>query len=252
MKIHSISGYIQAIYLIEDEAGLMLLDGASRADVDVITAFISQKLKRPLSDLKYVIVTHMHPDHAGAANALRDKLGCKIVSGDVSGHWYSGLSGRVLQMIDIALAHWVANRLQKSRKSLWYPAKLTPDVPVSDGDSVPDFPDWKILFTQGHTDRDISVWHEPSNRIYVADLIVKVKGRYVPPFPVFHPNRYRRSVQKVIDLQPSSIMLAHGGDVAFTQEDYDYLLSQAPKKPKTPLRAVKRRLLNFLPWVPAS
>ena len=75
MKIHSIPGYIQAIYLIEDEAGLMLLDGASRADVDVITAFISQTLKRPLSDLKYVIVTHMHPDHAGADSHRRYRAG---------------------------------------------------------------------------------------------------------------------------------------------------------------------------------
>ena len=34
MQLRAIAGYIENIYLVEDQAGLMLLDGCSRADVE--------------------------------------------------------------------------------------------------------------------------------------------------------------------------------------------------------------------------
>ncbi|GAL18846.1 Zn-dependent hydrolase [Vibrio maritimus] len=40
MKIHQISGYIQQIYLAEYPEKLLLLDGASRADVGTILRYI--------------------------------------------------------------------------------------------------------------------------------------------------------------------------------------------------------------------
>ncbi|GAL35099.1 Zn-dependent hydrolase [Vibrio maritimus] len=40
MKIHQISGYIQQIYLAEYPDKLLLLDGASRADVGTILRYI--------------------------------------------------------------------------------------------------------------------------------------------------------------------------------------------------------------------
>jgi len=67
MKLHQIQGYIQSIYLAEYPHKLLLLDGACRADVETISYFITGSLKRPLSHLKLVVSTHMHPDHAGAA-----------------------------------------------------------------------------------------------------------------------------------------------------------------------------------------
>lgn len=76
MHIHTIQGYIQTIYLAEYPDKLLLLDGASRADITYLCQFIEQQLARPLSDLKVVVVTHMHPDHAGAAHRLRALTGC--------------------------------------------------------------------------------------------------------------------------------------------------------------------------------
>ncbi|MGR5470684.1 MBL fold metallo-hydrolase, partial [Vibrio astriarenae] len=56
------------MYLAEYPDKLMLLDGASRADILHLKDFIEHQLNRRFSDLKLVIVTHMHPDHAGAAH----------------------------------------------------------------------------------------------------------------------------------------------------------------------------------------
>jgi len=126
MKIHHLTGYIQSIYLVEYPKGLLLLDGCCRADVSMIREFIEEKLQRPLSDLKTLVVTHMHPDHAGAAHKLRQLTGCVIVSADKPQQWYRGLNGLLMHWIDMALTVFVARKLKKPWKNVLYNRKLNP------------------------------------------------------------------------------------------------------------------------------
>jgi glyoxylase-like metal-dependent hydrolase (beta-lactamase superfamily II) len=79
--------------LIEYYDGLLLLDGCCRSDIIVLKEFITYNLARPLTDLKLVVVTHLHPDHAGAATKLRTLTGCKIASANMPTQWYRGVSG---------------------------------------------------------------------------------------------------------------------------------------------------------------
>ena len=246
MKIHLLKGHIQSIYLVEYPEQLMLLDGCCGADVGMLEQFITGDLNRPFSDLTLIIVTHMHPDHAGAAHKLRKITGCKIASANMSNQWYKGLSGRFRHLVDIALATWVASRMRKVRKNLWYSPYLKIDYALTDQDTVPGFNDWCVLTTQGHTDRDLSVLHRPSKRIYVADLLVKVKDRFIPPIPVHFPQQYRASILKVQALQPASIMLAHGGEVQLTERDFVHALTVAPRKPFTVWTPAKNTLKRLL------
>jgi len=246
MKLHHLQGYIQSVYLAEYADKLLLLDGCSRADIPMLKRFIRDELARPLSDLKLIVVTHMHPDHAGAAHKLKALTGGKIAASNVSGQWYSGVDGKIMHMTDILLAKWVARRLKKPSRTITYPRKLKADFHLGDGDSLPGFEDWRAIETQGHTDRDLSLHHLPSDKIYVADLMVKVKGHYIPPFPVFYPNRYRASLQKIIHLNPASIALAHGGVVHPTKAQYQHLVSLAPKIPMTHWRSFKALLKKMI------
>ena len=246
MKIHVLKGFIQNIFLVEYPDKCMLLDGCSKADFPCLEAFFSNQLKRPLSDLKLVIVTHMHPDHAGCAHYLRKKTGCQVVSCEKQKQWYDGIRGRLAHIIDIALALWVASKMQRPRKNIWYPPHLHPDVTLSDQQFVPGFDDWQVFETPGHTDRDLSVMHIPSRRIYVADLIVKVKNKLSPPFPVYLPELYKQSLLKLQDLQPNSVMMAHVGELTLTDEDYSQLLIDAPMQPETNKLAIIRMLKGKL------
>lgn len=63
------------MYLAEYPDKLMLLDGASRADIPHLKDFIEHQLNRSFTDLKMVVVTHMHPDHAGL------RTSCEILRG---------------------------------------------------------------------------------------------------------------------------------------------------------------------------
>ena len=246
MQIHHLDGYIQSIYLVEYEHGLLLLDGCCRADIETLQQFIENELGRCMGDLKLVVVTHMHPDHAGAAQYLRKRFGCKIASANKQHQWYRGVVGMIMHLTDIVLASWVASRLGKQRRNLWYPASLQPDYVVNDGDALPVFEQWQVIETPGHTDRDLSLLHVETKRIYVADLIVKVKKRFIPPFPVFHPNKYHNSIGRLMEIRPKSVMLAHGGEVQLLESDYQFLFDRAPEVPKTHWRATKGKFRQAL------
>tara|TARA_B110001454_G_C12674647_1_gene415316 strand:+ start:401 stop:1150 length:750 start_codon:yes stop_codon:yes gene_type:complete len=246
IKLHQLDGYIQTILLAEYEDKLLLLDGCSRADVLLIKHFINDTLQRPLADLRLVVVTHMHPDHAGAANKLRQITGCEIASANVKGQWYSGFDGKLMHLADLLLTRWVANKKQQKQRWLWYSSKLTPDYKLNDGDSLPGFTDWQALATQGHTDRDLSLHHLPSNKVYIADLIVATRRGFIPPFPVFYPDRYRNSLMKIAKLNVNSVILAHGGEVKLSQLDFEQVLAKAPTKPMTHWRSVKAKMKKVL------
>lgn len=245
MQLHVLNGYIQKIYLVEEAGGLLLLDGCCRADVDTVLTYISEHLKRPVDDLKLVVVTHMHPDHAGGAHRLRKLTGCRIATGVADKPWYRGLHGRLMHMTDISLGWYMAHRLGRPLKNLWYAPTLKPDLILGEGDTLPGFDDWQVLETQGHTNGDISLWHLPTRRVYVADLMVKVRQNFITPWPIFHPNRYRRSVEKIRDLQPDWVLLAHGGELD-TRDGHPCFDVHTPRLPRTHWRATKYRLKRLL------
>lgn len=245
-QIVRLEGYIQSIYLVVYPDKLLLLDGCCRPDVPMILSYITNALQRPVNQLKVVVVTHMHPDHAGGAHQLRRATGCQIVSANKSMQWYHGIGGQLMHIVDTGLAHYVAKRQGRPFKRLWYPAHLQPGKMVIDGDIIPDFEDWQVLETPGHTDRDLSLLHLPSRQIYTADLIIKLRHKFVVPFPIYDPKAYIQSLQKVKDLQPSHVMMAHGRELRIDAATFDMLIEQAPEQRRT----VKDTIRHKLFWKP--
>ena len=246
MQLHIIDGYIQHIYLVEDSAGLLLLDGCSRADVATVCQFITDRLKRPLTDLKLIVVTHMHPDHAGGAQQLKRKTGALIACHPKAPGWYSGMLGRTAHIIDVSLTWWVASRLGKPKRHIWYNPILKTDIQLGDEQLLPLFEDWQVIYTPGHTDHDISLLHRPSMQLYIADLVVSVKKRLVPPYPVCHPNQYRQSLNRVYQLKPSMLYFAHLPPKKGESIDFDAILQQAPVLPKNHWHSMKNRILHSM------
>lgn len=239
INIVAVEGYIQTTYMAVYPDKILLLDSGCRCDVDKILTYITSVLKRPIEHLKVVMVTHMHPDHAGGAALLRQKTGCQIVSAKFKEPWYQGVLGRVAHLNDLGLTYYVANRQGKSVANVWYDPILKVDVEVEDGDPVPGFDDWTVLETPGHTDRDLSLWHAQTKQAYTADLILVIRDKFVSPYLITQPNAYRASLSKVKALQPASLLLAHDKRAQIFDKDFDRLIARAPNEPrKTSLRNI--------------
>ena len=244
IEIVGLEGHIQTTYLAVYPDKLLLLDAGCRSDVPMILSYITDTLGRRLEELKVVMVTHMHPDHAGGVHLLKQKTGCLVVSANKPKPWYQGVQGRVSHLFDIGLAYFVANRKGKRFEYLWYDPILKPDIQVNEGDVVPFFADWQILETPGHTDRDLSLWHRPSHRIYTADLILKIKSKFVAPYLITLPEKYKQSLQKVMALNPDEVLLAHGERVKIEKQVYLDLIEKTPEKPRTVVYTLRHKLLK--------
>lgn len=233
VQIVGIKGYIQTTYLAVYPNKLLLLDAGCRADVDTILSYITDTLQRPIQQLKTVVVTHMHPDHAGGAALLRKKTGCQIVMSAKAATWYKGVRGRKQHLNDLALTYYVANRRGKPLINQWYNPMLTADVIAKEGNQVVGFEDWVMLHTPGHTSCDLSLWHPDTKQAYTGDLILKINNKLVSPLVVNFPELHKASLAKVRDLQLDSLVLAHGGIIAIHKADFDDLIAKAPDQPRS-------------------
>lgn len=242
MRLHLIAGYIEQIYLVEYPDKLLLLDGCSYNDVPHVLDFVENTLCRPRQDLKLVTVSHLHPDHAGGAHRLRRLVGCQIASLNKSGQWYQGASGLAMYSIDSVLAWYVAYRQRKPLKPLLYCPYLFPDYQLNDGDSLPGFTDWQVLDTHGHTDRDMSLWHSATGQVYVGDVLIKLRHKYVSPFPVYFVKHYYQSLQRIRALKPTYVLMAHGGRQAISDAEWESILKNAPTQRRTVADTIKHKL----------
>ncbi len=212
-QIHHLKGYIQSLYLVEYPNKILLLDGGSRGDMSRIEEFITQTLNRDIKDLKLIVVSHLHPDHAGAAPRLRKKYNIPIAGHPDLNYWYRGFFGFIQHLLDTLFAWYVAKKSKNKLKRLWYQRSLKLDFEVCDGKHLPFFDDWEIVYTPGHTSHDISIYNPKDKIIYIGDLAIKLNEKFNLPFPVALPIIMEESLNKVIKLDIDNILFAHGGIV---------------------------------------
>lgn len=210
-KIHHLKGYIQSLYLVEYPNKLLLLDGGSRGDVKRIEKFITNSLNRNINDLKLIVVTHLHPDHAGAAPHLRKKYNIPIAGHPELDYWYKGFWGFIQHLLDTLFAWYVASKSRDKYKRMWYQRSLKPDFELCDGQHLPGFEDWDVICTPGHTTHDISIYNKKEKIIYIGDLAIKLGNKFNLPFPVALPEVMEKSLNKVMNLELNKILFAHGG-----------------------------------------
>ncbi|MCF6242565.1 MAG: MBL fold metallo-hydrolase [Bacteroidales bacterium] len=210
-EIHEIKGHIQSIYLIVYKDKILLMDCATRADLTKIKNFVENKLNRKMHDIKLAVVSHMHPDHAGLAKILQSKYKIPILAHPAATKWYSGFGGNLQHIIDVFLAWYVSIKQKNPPRRMWYSVKFKIDFQAKHGEKLPFFNDWQAVFTPGHTSHDISLYHPKTKVIYLGDVLLKVKNKYVLPMPVTLPGKMQNSLTKLSQMKINKVMLAHGG-----------------------------------------
>lgn len=154
-------------------------------------------------DLSMVALTHVHPDHQGAAKMLCQKFQVPLAC---HGDDVAVMEGRESMRVSNALA-WASNSLFTG-----------PPYPVTnileEGDMVAGF---RVVHTPGHTAGHVVFFREADGVSIVGDVLngmslyTGIPGLHEPPSAfTADPDENRESIRKLAELNPSMLCFGHG------------------------------------------
>lgn len=216
LDIHFLGeSHVIANYLIESSDGLILIETGPETAFEHLKEAIANE-GFSWKDVKHVLLTHIHFDHAGAA-------------------WKFADNGAKIYVHPIGLPHlnhpeklWnSAKRIYKDdMERLWGEMKPIQEkllVAVDDGDLL-DIGGvrFKTHYTPGHAIHHNA--YQLGDVVFTGDVAgVKINnGPVVPPCPPpdIHIENWKRSIEKLVKLNPSKLFLAHFGEVTNPQSHF--------------------------------
>ncbi|MFI5622472.1 MBL fold metallo-hydrolase [Nocardioides sp. NPDC051685] len=215
------------VYLVSAGAGWLLVDAGWAGDADRIEAGTKQALgpgQRP----EAILLTHVHPDHSGAARELAGRWSCPvylhpaelpIANGDFD----------AMRRTAAPLDRWavlpVMRAMGRRRReavlagnALGEAARtLHPEAPV------PGLPGWEVVATPGHTPGHLSLFRTADRVLISGDALVNLRlnsvrgllrqqpGLTGPPwYSTWDPAAADASIQHLADLHPRVLGPGHG------------------------------------------
>lgn len=202
-------------HLIRSEAGVILVDAGIPGSERKIARALA-RLGLTLRDIKLIVVTHAHTDHAGSAARLRQLSGAPILAHSADADFFSrkapmtfcptGRVGRLFFMTPFPHQPYEG---------------FTPDIMMKNGDalSLQDFGvDGLVRHTAGHTPGSIAV-ELSSQDALVGDLVasgiliggIAFTGHAIrPPFED-DPQAVARELNRMLQGGAKRFYMGHGG-----------------------------------------
>lgn len=157
-------------------------------------------------DVSLLALTHVHPDHQGAAKAVCEARGIPLAchADDVD-----AMEGR--RPIQEAAT---GNPVNRFVRALWEGPPHEVDRVLQDGDEVAGF---RVVHTPGHARGHVMFFRE-SDRVAICGDVIRnmsyatgLPGIKEPPgIFTYDPAENRRSIRKLAELNPSLILPGHG------------------------------------------
>lgn len=210
-------------YLLESDGDIALVDTGTALVADHILELIDRNYSR--HQVRYIIPTHVHLDHAGGAGQLMQAL----PAATLYVHPYGAR-----HMIDPAKLQAGASAVygEENFKNTFgelLPIAQEHVVEMHDGMQL-DLNGRKLtlLDTPGHARHHLCVWDEMSKGVFTGDVfgnaypqLSTAKGHYLTPVtsPVqLDPPAWHDSIEKLLALSPQRMFLTHYGELPEPQK----------------------------------
>jgi glyoxylase-like metal-dependent hydrolase (beta-lactamase superfamily II) len=206
-NIYQISlGWVN-VFVIEDD-GLTLIDTGTKGSAGKIFSAIKNGGKNPY-DIKRIILTHAHPDHAGSAEEIKRMLRVPVMAHreDANIMRY-GIACRKEICLTPGLKNWLIYELAIKRAGINIePVRI--DEQLNDHDLLPLLGGIRVIHTPGHSKGHISLLAENEEVLIAGDLLSNSAGLGLS---VIYENMAEgiSSILKVTDLDFDKMVFGHG------------------------------------------
>jgi glyoxylase-like metal-dependent hydrolase (beta-lactamase superfamily II) len=205
-------------FLIDDaEDGLILVDtGTPKAPERILTAL--RELGRLPSDVRHVLVTHCHVDHAGGLAELKEATGAPAYMHPEDATMVR--SGRALRPLTPTPGLF-------NKAIVWLVMRKAPQTlratevehEVADGEVLPLAGGVRAIHVPGHCAGQLAfLWPRHGGVLFAADSAANVVGlRLAPVYEDLEEGK--RSVKKLAGLDFEAACFGHGGAILTTASD---------------------------------
>ncbi len=206
MNVHTLFTGVANTHIVENSRGVIVIDaGMPRHARQIVNAL--RALGYSPQDLKLILLTHGHIDHAGSAVALKRLTGAPIAM--------HRADARLTATRDLKIPPGRNSRTDVVGRTIakfgWVvPLEtFTPDMWLEDGMALRDFGiDARVVHTPGHTVGSVSLAFD-DGAVFVGDAILNLLH---VSFPLFWEDAVaaRESACKIRALQPRVCYSGHG------------------------------------------
>jgi glyoxylase-like metal-dependent hydrolase (beta-lactamase superfamily II) len=192
-------------YLYRDANGFTLIDSGIAGDVDTVREAV-KGAGGELSDIRQVVLTHYHADHAGNAGPLQRVTGATTMAHGADAEVVRGNEEQAPLV------------LSEQEKILH--AELSGDMPpappaevhreLAGGDEIEMGDGARVVHVPGHTAGSIAI-HVPSRGLlFTGDAAASLGTRLIVGVFNADPDEARRSFVKLAALSPEAACFGHG------------------------------------------
>ena len=201
--IYAIEGLkIGRSYLVEDKAGLTLIDTSTADAADGILRAIEELGRHP-EDLHTIVGTHYHFDHVGNVAALVQRTGATFAvhEDDVEyiearTPWMTFQSHIIGGMMDRMAPEQTAIKI---------------DRVLHDGDVLDAAGGLEVLHAPGHTPGHIALYAKERETVFSGDAFMNVAGLQLPPYGSTHDmSQAKASIRRLSGLPFEYALPGHG------------------------------------------
>ena len=206
MKVRAITANIQQLtrahfvnaFLVREADGFTLVDTGLGGAGETIVAIARESG----GEIRRIVLTHGHQDHAGSLDALRKRLGADV---EVS---MSDLDARICSGEHV---------LEGKRRGSWASLETTPDVRLVGGERIGSL---EVIATPGHTPGHLAFLDTRDRSLFAGDTFTtyvrtEIPNRALQPFPLASVGTQDsvevvESARLLRALEPNMLLVGHG------------------------------------------
>jgi len=192
--------YLACSYLVRASNGIVLIDAGMDSEGRDVEVALERAFGAGLADVRAVLLTHWHNDHAAGARAVQER-GAKV-------YYHAGDEAPLTRAsARRGVRGWMAGHVPELGPLVLFkgllgeaaPRAVAADRLIHDGETLEG--EFEVIETPGHTPGHVSFFYAPERVLFAGDALAAIDGQVRFMSSVVTPDREaaRRSMVRCLE-----------------------------------------------------